>query len=344
MAAIRWGAAGLELTTVTSGAGVDLPIGKGIAGSAFASNTVIVVPDFEDQDDLASRNLHMQQPDVVKREKWRSAIYVPISFPPGVAVFAAYSEVVARFTGGEASEMEIWGERLLLRCRLQRLGSRQMKLARFYDNLVEHIHDIRQYADTARMNMEGLRDGAPRAKLERAVKAAMDLDSLCQRDLRSVAQQQPKNRLCNVTREVEELVEVMRTRASTYGIRISFSGDAHAPGRIDPRELRRAASNLIANSISQLASVGRKDKHIAVEVGAFPSYTSVSVTDNGPGIQPDRVPRIFDAGVSYSPGGYGIGLAQVEATMVAIGGTAKLTHNDFGKGCSFTLFLPKARE
>lgn len=75
------GALQTELTTVTSGAGVDIPIGKGIAGSAFSSNAVIVVRDFEDTEDLEARHLQMQQPDVVMREKWRSAIYVPISFP-----------------------------------------------------------------------------------------------------------------------------------------------------------------------------------------------------------------------------------------------------------------------
>lgn len=337
------GALQTELTTVTSGAGVDIPIGKGIAGSAFSSNAVIVVRDFEDTEDLEARHLQMQQPDVVMREKWRSAIYVPISFPPGTAVFAAYSENVARFSGNEAPMMEVWGERLLLRCRLQRIGSRQVRLARFYDNLLEHVHDIRQYADTVLMNLEGLRDGSRRASLDRAVRAAKDLDALCQRDLRAVAQQEPRNRLCNVTREVHEIVEAMRTRALTGGIRISFSGDANSPGRIDPRELRRAVSNLIANSISQLASVSRREKSIDVKVHASQSYTAVSVKDNGPGIQPDRVPSIFDAGVSYTAGGYGIGLAQVESTMVAIGGLARVTHNDFGRGCSFTLYIPTTR-
>lgn len=338
-----FGALVTEVTTVTSGrAGVDIPVGQGIAGRAFSTNSVVIVDDFQDVAELERRQLRMQQPGVVKREGWRSAIYVPLAFPSSTAVLAAYSERAGNFTGREAPAIEVWGERVLLRTRWQRLFSRPVKLARIYDSVANHIHDIRQYADTALMNVEAIREGSSRAKIDRSIESLKSLRALCERDLRVVTKAVVRNRLCNVTEVVNDLVHEMRTYAESRHVAILLRAEDNVPGLIDPSELHRAVSNLITNSLTQLKSVQRDRKQITVEVSKG-SQSVVAVSDNGPGIQPDRVPRIFEPGTSFSHNGYGLGLSQVEAAVSAVGGEVRVTANNFGNGCTFTLYLPSTR-
>ena len=331
-----------EATTVVGGRdlSVDIPLGQGIAGRAFETNDVVVVDDFHDFDSLVARGLEMQQPDVVAREKWRSGIYVPIQYPVGLAVIAAYSEDIASFRVQDASPLETWGERALLRARWDHVGARPFMLTRILENVAMHIHDIRQASDTALMNVEAIRDGSKGASVPRTVESLKKLSAMCERDLRSVMQQRPKSRLCNVSEVVAAVVEDFHSRTSAHHIDLDYSAIEHIAGLIDPVVLRRCLANLIANSITHLSDVHRGRKYIHVTVRAAKGQTEIEVADNGTGIQPDRVGKIFEPGVSFSPLGFGLGLSQVETALSAVGGAVRLTRNDFGSGCAFTLYLP----
>jgi signal transduction histidine kinase len=73
----------------------------------------------------------------------------------------------------------------------------------------------------------------------------------------------------------------------------------------------------------------------------------VSVRDQGPGIAPEHLPRIFDrfyradASRSRTTGGAGLGLAIVRQLARAQGGDARV-ESEPGKGASFFFTLPKA--
>ena len=71
----------------------------------------------------------------------------------------------------------------------------------------------------------------------------------------------------------------------------------------------------------------------------------VKVRDQGTGIPPDDLPYIFDAfhrgRVGTKIEGFGLGLAAVKAIVEAHGGRV-LVESEFGKGSTFTIFLPQA--
>ena len=73
----------------------------------------------------------------------------------------------------------------------------------------------------------------------------------------------------------------------------------------------------------------------------------VSVSDDGPGIPPDAIGRVFerfyrvDRARSRENGGTGLGLAIVKHIVQAHGGEAWVK-SDLGKGASFHFTLPKS--
>jgi two-component system phosphate regulon sensor histidine kinase PhoR len=73
----------------------------------------------------------------------------------------------------------------------------------------------------------------------------------------------------------------------------------------------------------------------------------VSVTDTGPGVPSQHLPRLFerfyrvDAGRSRALGGTGLGLAIVKHLVEAMGGEVSVT-STVGVGSAFGFTLPRA--
>jgi signal transduction histidine kinase len=114
--------------------------------------------------------------------------------------------------------------------------------------------------------------------------------------------------------------------------------EAHA----DPERLRQVFSNLIDNAIKY----GRADGRVVVEGRALESgRVEFSVRDDGPGIPPDAVARVFerffrvDKARSREQGGTGLGLAIVKNVVQAHGGDVRV-ESTVGHGTAFIIMLP----
>ncbi len=80
-----------------------------------------------------------------------------------------------------------------------------------------------------------------------------------------------------------------------------------------------------------------------IEVSSDATQATVRVTDDGEGIPPDAMPRIWDrlyrAEPSRSKPGLGLGLSLVKAIIEAHGGSVAV-ESTLGKGSTFTLKIP----
>ena len=65
-----------------------------------------------------------------------------------------------------------------------------------------------------------------------------------------------------------------------------------------------------------------------------------SVTDNGPGIPPDRLQHVFEPFVTTKPDGLGLGLAVCRTIVTAHGGRLFAGHADGGGAAFFLELLP----
>jgi two-component system phosphate regulon sensor histidine kinase PhoR len=120
---------------------------------------------------------------------------------------------------------------------------------------------------------------------------------------------------------------------------------AVAPGaetvRADPGKLHDALRNLVANAVTY----SPERATIRIDVGREGSRSQISVSDDGPGIPPDDLTRVFerfyrvDKSRARDPGGTGLGLAIVKHLVELHGGTAR-AENRPGGGARFVITLP----
>ena len=126
-------------------------------------------------------------------------------------------------------------------------------------------------------------------------------------------------------REVLSLcVSEQRVDAETRGLRFDFDFD-EGPVLLNVREsdAQRLFGNLISNAIRYASAEIRLACH------ARPDAVSVTVADDGPGIDPEDLPHLFERFYRGKGGKHGIGLAIAQSVAHAYGGelTAK---NDAG--------------
>lgn len=108
-----------------------------------------------------------------------------------------------------------------------------------------------------------------------------------------------------------------------------------------PSELRQVFINLLENAVNYTPEGGR----VQVSLVRDGSYAMVNVEDNGVGIPPEQLPRIFerfyrvDPARSREKGGTGLGLSIVKHSVLAHQGTVDVNSQE-GKGTVFTVRLP----
>ena len=105
----------------------------------------------------------------------------------------------------------------------------------------------------------------------------------------------------------------------------------------DKSRIFEVLSNLIRNSISFSDKEGTT---ITVSTGQKEGYAVVEVRDNGRGIDPEIMPRLFTKFATRSYQGIGLGLYISKSIVEAHGGKIWAENNRNGKGATFTFTLP----
>ena len=117
----------------------------------------------------------------------------------------------------------------------------------------------------------------------------------------------------------------------------------------DPLRLEQIVSNLLSNAAKFTARSG----HIQVTVedhSAVDGEVMIRVKDDGIGIPPEDLPRLFnlfvqvDSALNRQTGGLGIGLTLVRHLVELHGGTVSAHSAGLGKGSEFVVRLPAPRD
>ena len=143
-----------------------------------------------------------------------------------------------------------------------------------------------------------------------------------------------------ISRAVEMASPAIEERRHTLAIAVPRGLETDG----DPGRLAQVFANLLANAAKYTDRAGR----IEVSGRKEDSRLVVSVTDNGSGIGPDMMPRLFRLfsqerqALDRSQGGLGLGLAIVRGLVEAHGGTVAAHSAGPGKGATFTVTLPSA--
>jgi two-component system sensor histidine kinase HydH len=130
--------------------------------------------------------------------------------------------------------------------------------------------------------------------------------------------------------------ELLRPEAAARDIEISAQVEDSLPRVMaDPVRLTQALLNLVINAIQAVERQGR----VEVIANVADGRVSVTVSDNGPGIPPEKLASIFDPYFTTKTEGSGLGLWIAQQIVTAHGGSLEARNGASG-GAVVTMQLP----
>lgn len=108
----------------------------------------------------------------------------------------------------------------------------------------------------------------------------------------------------------------------------------------DAIELEQVLHNLIRNAADALEDAGSKAAAIRIETREAGSEAKIIVSDNGPGIAVDALPKLFHPFFTTKPEGMGLGLSLCATLVGRVEGKIE-AENSSGGGARFTITLPR---
>ena len=130
-----------------------------------------------------------------------------------------------------------------------------------------------------------------------------------------------------------------------HGITITREFSAVPLVTVDKHKVLQILINLMRNAKYAMDELGPPEKRLTVGIAAGDNgRVVISVRDNGIGISPENLTRIFGRGFTTKRDGHGFGLHSGLLAARDMGGDLVAYSEGAGKGATFCLELPAARE
>ena len=141
---------------------------------------------------------------------------------------------------------------------------------------------------------------------------------------------------------VESAIESFRDRIDLLSAELELQLDTRGRMRGDPERMRRVIVNLVGNALDALEQSDSPVPRLQIMAGENLAGTEVwvRVRDNGPGIHPDVIDKIFNPFFTTKDKGTGLGLALSKKVVDAHGGSMEV-ESSIETGTEFVLTFPK---
>ncbi len=157
----------------------------------------------------------------------------------------------------------------------------------------------------------------------------------------------------------KDILEDVISAATEKHVSVNMISPPLLFAKIDAPKMHRVLGNLIINAVQ---AIDKDDGKVTVEVTPSPRPSpppddrrtgtrgegerrcdlSITIKDNGCGIDEENLPKIFDSSFSFGkPNGTGLGLSYCKNVVEAHGGSISVTSR-IGSGSTFTIDLPNA--
>jgi len=149
--------------------------------------------------------------------------------------------------------------------------------------------------------------------------------------------------IVDVNRLVQQALRARAASFAAHGIQASTSL-AGEPPRIHAAagEIEQVLANLLANAEHAMHTANGRG-HLTATIRVSGGFVEISVADDGPGIAPENLPRLFEAFFTTKPVGSGTGLGLSIARRIARDHGGDLVASSApGQGATFSLCLPVA--
>jgi signal transduction histidine kinase len=144
---------------------------------------------------------------------------------------------------------------------------------------------------------------------------------------------------------VPQLIDdALRLHAVSFerlGIQVRTEYAEVPPVLVDRHKLLQILLNLLSNARHALLDSGRPDKQLTLRVvRAEGERLRIEVKDNGVGVAPENLERLFTQGFTTKKGGHGFGLHSSALAAGELKGSLTCTSAGPGEGATFTIELP----
>jgi PAS domain S-box-containing protein len=229
--------------------------------------------------------------------------------------------------------------------------SRASSLARVVVLLREHAHDLGEFITN---DSRGKHVPAHLAQLSEHLLAEQaanvrELDSL-RRNVelikQIVAMQQNYasfggvKEMINVADLVEDSLRLIAGALSRHDVEVIREFAPVPPMNVEKHKVLQIMVNLLRNAKHACQESERADKRLTVRVGNGEGRIRISVIDNGVGIPPENLTRIFNHGFTTRKAGHGFGLHSGALAAKEMGGSLAVHSDGPDQGAAFTLELP----
>lgn len=180
--------------------------------------------------------------------------------------------------------------------------------------------------------------GTESARLRRLIEDVMLLARL------ETAEFTVRPQTVDLAAHIEGVTASFRDRAQAARIELTVSAQPVGMRLIDPDRVSQILTNLVENALRHTPEPGR----IEVGLGGTETQITMSVTDSGPGIEPQEISRIFDRFYvarrerTVRPEGSGLGLSIVRRLAELMGGRVEAS-STVGEGTTLVVVLPASR-
>jgi signal transduction histidine kinase len=143
----------------------------------------------------------------------------------------------------------------------------------------------------------------------------------------------------------EDALQLVSGDAALRGISLTAELVPHLPKVAGDRvHLQQVLLNLILNGMDALAGQPRARRRVCVRTrSGADGQVELAVIDSGHGIEPDKLPRLFEAFYTTKPNGLGMGLSIARRIVEAHRGRIWAENNPAG-GAIFRVALPSVVE
>ena len=209
-------------------------------------------------------------------------------------------------------------------------------------------HDLRTPLSVIKGYTEALRDGVlqPAPETFQIIHQEAEQLSRLVEDLRTLSLADAgeltlTRRLVHPRELLERTAAAHLPRAQQLGIGLQVTAEANAPAvGVDPERMAQVLGNLVSNALRHTPAGGQ----ISLAAAQRGNNVLLTVQDNGVGIAPDKLRRIFtrfyrgDEARQAHEGESGLGLA-IAKSLVELHGGAISVESTLGEGTTFTIAL-----
>jgi signal transduction histidine kinase len=162
----------------------------------------------------------------------------------------------------------------------------------------------------------------------------------------TVTMQQSYAKLCGVTETVavaDLMEDGLRLNAGAFarhGVMLRREFAEVAPITVDKHKVLQILVNLLRNAKYACDESGRPDKQLTLRIEPAVNCVRISVIDNGMGIAPEHMDRLFTHGFTTRQSGHGFGLHSCALAAQELGGSLRAESDGIGRGAAFVLELP----